>query len=251
MRSLGTRAAALLAGTATVAVVTLSGCSAGQVAETSLKKPSVYGLNAASSDGSVLVRDLAVVYNGTSGYPAGGDAPLEVNLFNQTSEAITVLVSSRPPQDKAAGVSVVSGQSVGLTGSLPDSVASAAPAPSGSRPPAIPDTDSGPSDSVIQPSVEPSTDQSSAAGGESASASSGMQPARIEIGPHNTVSFLPGDDEMLVVSGLSGKLTPGAEVNLVFEFSNGAEPLSVRAPMAIPSSPASRAPAVPDETHAE
>ena len=43
MRSLGTRRAALAAGVAALAAVALAGCSAGQVAETALKKPSVHG----------------------------------------------------------------------------------------------------------------------------------------------------------------------------------------------------------------
>ena len=64
MRSLGTRRAVLVAGVATVAAAALAGCSAGQVAETALKNPSVHGVNAQNADGSVLIRGLAVAYNG-------------------------------------------------------------------------------------------------------------------------------------------------------------------------------------------
>ena len=50
MRSLGTRRAVLVAGAAALAAVALAGCSAGQVAETALKRPSNQGLNADNSD---------------------------------------------------------------------------------------------------------------------------------------------------------------------------------------------------------
>jgi len=231
MRSLGTRRAALLAGAAAVAVVALTGCSAGQVAETALKKPSVYGVNTQNSNGSVLIRGLAVTYNGPEGYEKGADAPLEVNLFNQTTESITVLISSAPAE------SAVSGTSVGLVGAASDEGSSQAPEPSGSRPAAVPNTSNGPSDSVTQPSTQPSLDPVPGASGVSGA---GARPARIEIGPQNTVSFRPGDSESLVVSGLSDALVPGGQLGLVFEFSNGADQLATLAPVSIPFSPAPR-----------
>jgi len=217
MRSLGTRRAALATGVATLAAIALAGCSAGQVAETALKNPSVYGVNSASSDRSVFIRNLAVAYPGTAGYPAGADAPLNVVLSNQTKQAITVLVSSRPAADPA---DVVSAKAVGLTGG------SAAP--------------SAPSTAVPEPAGSPSPDQTPSA--QPSATGAATRPARIEIGPLGFVAFLPRDAEKLVAVGLSGKLLPGQSLNLVFEFSNGADPLVVQAPMAVPLSPASRAP---------
>ncbi|MFI7542965.1 hypothetical protein [Actinoplanes sp. NPDC049599] len=221
MRSLGTRRAALGLGAAALATVALAGCSAGQVAETALKNPSVYGVNSDSSDSSVFIRNLAVAYPGTAGYPAGADAPLQVGLYNQTRQAITVLVSSRPATDVAG---VVSAQAVGLSGGAAASSApSATPEPSGSS----------------TPSAEPSAPGAA------------TRPARIEIAPLGSVTFLPEDAEKLVATGLSGKLVPGQSLNLVFEFSNGAEPLVLRAPMAVPLSPASRAPGIEPEGEEE
>ena len=65
MRSLGSvrfpaRRAVQVAGAATVAVIALAGCSAGQTAETSLLQSPVSGLNTASPDGGLLIRDLQV-----------------------------------------------------------------------------------------------------------------------------------------------------------------------------------------------
>src|SRR5687768_10424543 len=111
MRTLGTRRAVLVAGVATVTAAALAACSAGQVAETALKNSSVQGVNAQNADGSVLIRGLAVLYKDPAGYPSGGNAPLEVNFYNQTTQPITVLVSSQPP---ASGQSVVAARSVVL-----------------------------------------------------------------------------------------------------------------------------------------
>jgi hypothetical protein len=76
------------------------------------------------------------------------------------------------------------------------------------------------------------------------------RPARIEIGPLGSVTFLPGDAEQLQAIGLTDRLAPGQELSLVFEFDNGAGDLVVLAPMAIPLSPASRAPGIAPEGHA-
>jgi hypothetical protein len=241
MRSLGTRRAALATGVAAVAAVALAGCSAGQVAETSLKNPSVYGVNAESSDGSVYIRNLAVAYAGTTGYPAGADAPLQVGLYNQTKQAITVLVSSQPLTSAPEKAGIVSANSVGLTGgtATPSTPTTAIPEPSGSR-----RSDSGSGESSKQ---VPTPDASNPSPGETPSTqpsqpAAATRPARIEIGPMGAATFVPDEAEQLLAVGLTGKLAPGGSVNLVFEFSNGADPLVLQAPMAIPLSPASRAP---------
>lgn len=212
MRSLGTRRVAMLAGAATVAAVALAGCSAGQVAETSLKKPSNQGVNSQNTTGSVLIRNLAVSYNGPAGYQAGSNAPIEVNLYNQTANAITVMVASAPPASGAPASGVVTAQQVGLLGG-----AAAAAAPSAA-----------PSDSASAsaPATAPTAPQ--------------PEPARLTIAPLGSVSFLPGDAKTLEAVGLSGKLAPGNQLSLVFKFSDGSPDLAVLAPVAIPLSPAPR-----------
>jgi hypothetical protein len=217
MRFLGTRRFVLVAGLAAAAAVAFAGCSAGQVAETSLKKPSNQGVNEENSNKTVAIRNLSVTYNGTEGYAAGDSAPLEVTLYNQTSQPITVLVSSRQP-DAALGTDVVSGTDVVLVGGQPSPATSASESPS------------------------PSPSESGAAAGT---------PARIVLAPLGYASFLPGDTESLQVQGLSGQLRPGMSVNLVFEFSNGAAPLTLQAPVGIPLSPAPRESGKPAENHEE
>ena len=81
MRSLGPRRVAQAAGAAMAAVIALSGCSAGQVAETAMLKSPVSGLNTQSPDGSLLIRNLQVAYNDPAGYPANSTDPLMFFMF--------------------------------------------------------------------------------------------------------------------------------------------------------------------------
>ncbi|GAB1694840.1 hypothetical protein [Krasilnikovia sp. M28-CT-15] len=228
MRSLGTRRVARILGAVTVAAVALTGCSAGQVAETSLKQPGVFGVNQDNSNASVLIRGLAVTYNGPDGFKAGANAPLELNLYNQTPQPVTVTVSSAPQMTPDPSAGVVYARSVGLIGGAPGAGGSA------------------------QPVVNPTPVAASPAPGTSAPAvpapaGAAAQPARLTIPPLSFLSFQPGGTSQLQAIGLAAPLKPGNSVNLVFEFSNGAQPLAVPAPMSVPFSPASRAPANPAE----
>ncbi len=242
-RTMGTRRAVLLVGAAAAAAVTLSGCGAGQIAETSNKDPSVYGINTQNADGSVLIRNLSVAYGTTAGYPAGASVPIEVGLYNETTQPVTVQISSRPSTEQREGV--VSARAVNLIGTLPRATSSA-PGPDvvqtgGSRAPARPlPTDSG--GGVAGPDTGGATAPTpggTTPGGTPGPGAAGA-PARIELGPLDSVVFLPGNSPALQAVGLSGPLRPGTSVNLVFEFSNGAPPLVVEAGVAVPLSPAPR-----------
>jgi hypothetical protein len=238
MRLSGVRRATLAAGLATVAALALSSCSAGQIAETSLKKPSNSGVNTSNSDRSVSIRNLQVVYNGPQGYAAGDSAPLQVALYNRTTSPIIVNVSSTPPAGESK--QVIYAKQVGLSGGAPASQPATAPEPSGSRPPATPDTqtsnDNLPSpDPSLAGSATPATPPTPAG-----AAGAALEPARITIPAMGYVSFLPGDPSSLTLAGLSDKLVPGIGVNLTFEFSNGAAPLVLQATTGVPLSPAPR-----------
>jgi hypothetical protein len=245
MRTLGTRRrAVLIAGVATVTAAALSACSAGQVAETALKNSSVYGVNTQTANGTVLIRGLAVLYDNSVGYPAGGNAPLEVNFYNQTKQAVTVLVSSQPLAGAAEGQGVVSARSVSLVGGDPTTPSTSIPEPPpGTRPAATKDSET--PDNVSPPPSAAATPEPSVPSAGSGS----TRPGRIEIGPLNSVAFQPGDPTSLQAIGLTDALKPGMSLNLVFEFSDGSAPLTVQAPMAIPLSPASRAPGSEAENH--
>jgi len=209
MRSLGTRRVAQAAGAAMAAVIALSGCSAGQVAETALLKSPISGLNAQSPDGALFIRNLQVAYNDPTGYPANGTAPLQVALFNQTEQPITVTITSRPQTNVVAGV--VSAIQVGV----------GAPAPSSGATP--------------EASAAPSTPA--------------LQPAKFTIPALGSQTFNPeGGPTTLQAQGLSNVLRPGYSLSLTFQVENGPA-FDALAPFAIPTSPASRAPGIENENH--
>jgi hypothetical protein len=244
MRSLGTRRAALGLGVAAVAAMALTGCSAGQFSQTANIVPAIDGVNASNSDSSVSIRNLQVPYPGVKGYPAGASAPLEVTFFNETSQPVIVTVASRPVA--GGGEDVVSAQSVNLVGGTPSAQTSGIPAevePSGTRPPAVPQPAT--SNEGGQPTTSASVPAEPSAAGTpepSAGAPSAPtgQPAKITIAALGSASFRADDAQSLQLAGLSGPLLPGTSVNLVFTFDNGAAPLTVAAPVAMPLSPAPR-----------
>jgi hypothetical protein len=232
-----------VAGAATVAVVALAGCSAGQTAETSLLQTPVSGLNTASPDGGLLIRNLEVTYNSPEGYPANGNAPLEVSLYNQTKAPITVTITSRAQQTVTAGI--VSAQQVGVSGTVPSATSSVPPEPTGagntspSSPPSV-----GISAEVSAPASAPSALPTDSVGPTPTAA---LQPAKLTIAPLDSVAFLPGGRSSLIASGLTDKLAPGNSLVLTIQSSTNAAPFDVLAPVSIPLSPASRGPAVEGE----
>jgi hypothetical protein len=227
----------------------LAGCSAGQVAETSLKRPSNQGVNQDNSDGSVAIRNLAVVYNGTAGYAAGDNAPLQVGLYNQTTQPITVTVSSSRPTDGTDVADNGTASSVVLIGANASGSSSApsVPAMGASPTPQVSPVIGASSAEAPQPSqsVLPGTAPSPSAAATPAAPQG--QPAKISLAPMGASTFLPGDAQILQLMGLAKALKPGQAVYVTFTFSNGAQPLTLAAPVNIPESPASRAPGNPDE----
>ncbi|MEV4352440.1 hypothetical protein AB0J83_48945 [Actinoplanes sp. NPDC049596] len=245
MRSLGTRRVALAAGLATVAVMALSACSAGQVAETALLKTPISGVNTQSPDGRLEIRNLQVVYNSPEGYEAGGTAQLELSLYNTTTSSIQVSISSAAPQGTSNNV--VSAQQVGLTGGAGAASPAPEPEPSGSR-----------QSQDEQPGGVPSADASapSPASGTVPSAPSEpapqqVEPAQITIPALSSATFLPEDEQKMLALGLSDKLRPGTSLALTFEVSGNSQPLQVQAPFQVPLSPASRGPAVDEHENTE
>jgi hypothetical protein len=215
MRSPATRRVALAAGAATAAVIALSGCSAGQVAETAILQSPVSGLNTQSPDGALVIRNLQVAYDGPTGYPANGTAPLQVSLFNQTQQPMTVTITSAPRS--GAGPMVVSATQVGV-GALAASAG-----------------------------ASPSADASASPG----SSTPALQSAKFTIPALGSQIFdTEGGAATLQAQGLSAALKPGYSLALTFQVENGAT-VDALAPFAIPTSPASRAPGIENENHEE
>ncbi|WFE30870.1 hypothetical protein O7623_23485 [Solwaraspora sp. WMMD791] len=206
------RVTVLFTGAAAASALLLSGCGTGQIAETAIKSASINGVNVDSPDGTVSLRDLSVPYPGVEGYPAGSSAPVEVAIFNNTNDPVTVTVSVAGPGDSDRET-VIGAASVVIGGS------DAEPSPQ---------TTDG-TEPTGQPAADPGRD------------------ARISLPANGWALFSTDDTEPLRVTGLTDTLTAGRSVNLVFEFDNGNERLVVPAPVDMPLTPVPRAPAEHDE----
>jgi hypothetical protein len=140
---------------------------------------------------------------------------------------------------------IVSAQQVGLTGPAPTPSSSIASGPvgGGDTSPSSPPS-AGTSGEVSPPASAPSALPTDTATPPPAAS---LSPAKLTIPALGSISFLPGDQSSIIASGLTNKLTPGTSLALTFQSSTSATPINVLAPVAIPLSPASRAPGIPDE----
>jgi len=219
------RAALLLAGLGAAGGLLLTGCGAGQIAETAAKAPSVPGVNAAveAAGGSYLIRNLVVAYRDPKGYPAGSNAPLEMAIFNETDQPVTVRVTS----DSARTVVLAGATATPTPPAATPTPGSPTASPTG-RPNVNP-TDQPTTTETPRPtgSVQPlPTPPSVPAGG----------PARLEIPARSFVLLTRTAGRFLQLEGLNEDLSPGQSINLAFDF-NG-KSFTTEVPVTTPLSPA-------------
>ncbi|MFC6015434.1 hypothetical protein ACFP2T_04380 [Plantactinospora solaniradicis] len=220
------RAAAMLTATAAATTLLLSGCGAGQIAETAAKVPTSVGANAQSPDNTFKVRNLSIDYLSVEGYRAGENAALNVALYNDSGQPVTVTIV---PDGARAVV---------LTGP------SAAPTPGGtvSPSPSAATTSGSPSPATTSGSPEPGG-SASATPSEGAAASPTPTPtptqeaaAEIRIPAGGFVVLNKTVGSWLQLAGLTEALPPGGSVPLTFDF--GGTKVQVNAPVAVPLTPA-------------
>ncbi|WP_148086523.1 hypothetical protein [Micromonospora sp. HM5-17] len=226
------RATAVLAGTAAVTTLLLSGCGAGHYAETSLRIPTSVGVNADSADGSFKIRNLSIDYLDTTGYPAGGNAPLSVALYNDSDRAVTVRVSS-----SAARIVVLT------------NAAAASPSPTTAGPTPTPTGVESPSLGGSPSATPPEAAGSPSSGGSPSAAPSPTAapevPAEIQIPARGFVVLSRATGTWLQLNGLAAALPPGESVPMTFDF--GGTRVDTPAPVAVPLSPAPVATPVVEE----
>ncbi|TDB70321.1 copper chaperone PCu(A)C [Micromonospora sp. KC723] len=217
------RAALLLSGMAAATALLVTGCGAGQVAETANKEPSIQGVNIQTPDNDYKVRGLYVEYPGIEGYRAGGNAPVNAVVYNDTREPVTVTVTTD------------SAREVVLTG------AAGSPSPTAPVSPG-----SSPSDSASPSGSASPSDNASPSGSASARPSESASPspsapagerARFEIPALGYLQLTVQGGRHLELVGLNEKLLAGQQVNLTFDFGNG-KTISTPAPIGIPLTPA-------------
>ena len=220
----------LLAGAAMATALFASGCSAGQIAETAAKVPSVPGANGDVSvdGGSLSVRNALVVFH-AEGYAADADAPLELHIFNDTSKPVTVTVTS--PDAKSVTLST------GAKGT-PSPSPSAPPSPSVEPSPTVTATPTGTPTGEPEPTVEPTP-----------AAEPPARPATVEIAAGGFAVLSPSGGQFAELLGLNEELKPGETVQLVFDFGGGTK-LTMAVPVGVPLTPGPRASAeVGEEEH--
>ncbi|ABP56696.1 hypothetical protein [Salinispora tropica] len=192
------RSALLLAGLATSGLL-LAGCSAGQVAETAGTVPSVQGVNVASDNGDFAIRSLLIAYPGVDGYQAGDDANLDVVLYNDSPDPVTVTVTTEDARD----VVLIDPH-----------------APLGEGSAVTPtQTESPGADAGLPPTSPPAG-----------------QPAQITVPPLSLVQLNSEASTVLRLIGLGKPLHVGEAIFVTFDF--GGTTIRAAAPVSVPLSPA-------------
>ncbi|MDQ7910683.1 hypothetical protein RB614_39925 [Phytohabitans sp. ZYX-F-186] len=220
------RSMTLLAGAAVATALLASGCSAGQIAETAQKVPAVPGANGDISalGGSLSVRNAMVVYH-SGGYETGADAPLDLHIFNDTGQPVTVTVTSAdaesvtlatgakgtPSPTPSPSVSPSASPSVEPTGT-PSGSAEATGTPSASATPTAEPT----------PTVEPPA-----------------PPATVRIPAGSFAALTASGQQFVELLGLKQELKAGETVQLLFDFGGGAT-LTLDVPVGVPMTPVPR-----------
>ena len=106
----------------TVLGLAVAGCGAGQRAQTAEMLPRAPGVNAASPDGTILVRNASIEFPGPEGYAAGETATVQLSVFNDGTAPVR-LVSLESLA--ASGVRIEGGE----LGPAPTGQATADPTP--------------------------------------------------------------------------------------------------------------------------
>ncbi|MEU0151125.1 hypothetical protein [Micromonospora fulviviridis] len=223
------RAALLLAGTAAAASLLLSGCGAGQVAETANKIPSVQGVNVQTPDNLYKVRGLYLEFPGPEGYKSGANAKLNVVIYNDSREPVTVTVTTDSAREIVLGGAGAGSEAATPTGS-PTEPASASPTatdPSASPSQSLGTSESPSASGSASANPSPSASESAPAG----------QPARIEIPALSYVQLNSTSPQFLQLIGLNQSLRVGEPVNLTFDFGGG-KVIKTGAAVGVPLTPA-------------
>ncbi|MGC9668168.1 hypothetical protein ACNTMW_16635 [Planosporangium sp. 12N6] len=244
LRRRTSRIAALLAAPA-AAICLLSGCSAGQVDQTSTMVAAVPGVQINSKpNGQAALRDVRIVYNSPEGYPVDGTAPLSVYIANNNPGKPLVLrgVTATAKDGGAIGTVVLTGgrPEVGAQPSPTPSAAStshaASAAPSASASGRASAAPSGGASGSANPSA---SETQSASENESAKPSPSASAAGLTIPANGYAKLDPHSGAYLAITGLAQPLAPGSVVRVTFDF-EGESPLQIEVPFSVPLSPAPR-----------
>ncbi|GAA2310076.1 hypothetical protein GCM10009853_079430 [Glycomyces scopariae] len=226
----GRRAAAGLVGAAALALA-LTGCGAGQHAETSRTQPAISGVDADAGD--LVLRDLQIDFGANGSYPEGGQAPLRVWIGNKGETAVALESVTSPD----AAVVVLAAEIV---------MEEAPESPAGDETPSGDAAETPTGDAAETPTGEatasPGDDASEAPSSEEEEAVAeivGEPDFTVEIPAGDFVRLTPTTGSFLLLDGLERDVDMGSGVELVFEFSNG-ETVEVLVPVGDPGASGER-----------
>jgi copper(I)-binding protein len=222
--SRGSSAAPAARRTALVAVglaLTVSGCAAGQLAQTAYQESTVGGSNGQA--GPIALRNITVAYPDGGRYHKGDSGRLEFFVVNESDQA-----------DRLVDIRTDAAERVTFSGpstSGSDTASATATPPPTTTPPAT-----GSSSSTATPS---------GAGTTSATAtSSAPAPAAVPIPlPPQALTSCWGSGAVVTLVGLTRPLLPADIVAITFVFDRAGE-VTVNVPVGAPSSPLPPAPTI-------
>lgn len=196
---------------AALAITALTGCAAGQRAQTSSERAVIDGVDA--QVGALILSDVTVAApsSGTS-YPKGGTAPLELVIVNQgkSGDALTSVTTS------AAQSAIVSPTPIAAPSASPTS--SDLTSPDSTSPDATsPDSTSPGATSSEPASSEPASSDSASSASDSPTPSS---PITVPIGGSVRIGE-SGSGAQVLLQDLTGPLFPAQQITLHFTFRSG------------------------------
>jgi copper(I)-binding protein len=238
-------ATALLGGTALATVMLVAGCSAGQLSQTAEAVPAVPGANSVASPGDengIALRNVLIEYPGVQGYRVGDNASMELRLFNNGPQAVSLVQVTTP-----AASSVVQTGSSPITGAAsptptatgtPTDTSGSASASATASPTAVR------SSASAKPTGSPNSASPSASGSASAEPSQPAgRPINVQIPSLGYAVLAPSVGSTLELVGLTRSLNAGESIPITFGFSNGVQ-VTLDVPVDVPLSAAPRSPMV-------
>jgi copper(I)-binding protein len=196
-------------GSGALGILLVTGCAAGQNAQTVEQTPSIDGVQAEAGNIAIRAAGIAAPESGTS-YPKGSDAPLRMVIINRgTAADKLVSVSSTV----AGGARFSSGASASPVASGASSSATASSAVSAS-----------PSASSSSPAASASGSASATGGSASATgSSSASENTPIDLGARQSVQIgIGAGGPNVTLTGLTADLFPAQPVPVTLTFASGA-----------------------------
>jgi copper(I)-binding protein len=201
---------------AVVASLALSGCAAGQVAQTAYQANSATG--ATANVGAIAIRDAQIAFGGSAKgaavYPAGGSAPLEMHVINTGQQGDRLVSASSPvasavqivgESDLPGGTEMVVGGGTGTGGQT-----LGGPSEPGASPSAAPTAEPAPA-AGDTPVPQPTVGATAPAGGDAPPA--GLQPPPTVPGLSPSTRYAD-----IVLTGLQEDVQAGLSYPLVLNF---------------------------------